>query len=103
MIVMALLPPELAARFAEIGRQEHVDDPIVVAMYFHPLSGMYWYATEYDPEDRCFFGWVYNGQSSELGYFSLDEMQALRVKGLPMERDAHWRERPLSAVKRAHE
>jgi hypothetical protein len=98
-----LLTPEVIARFAEVGRQEHVKDPIVIAKFFHPLSGMTWYATEYDPEDRVFFGWVWNGpMMSELGYFSLDEMEELRVRGLPMERDLHFRERPLSAAKREH-
>jgi hypothetical protein len=36
--------------------------------------------------DFLFFGWVF-GDFPELGYFSLNEMQAINVGGLGMERD----------------
>ncbi len=96
---MKLLTKALEKRFAAVGRQEHAADPIVIAKYFHPFSSMTWYATEYDPENRTFFGWVENGDCSELGYFSLDEIESVRVRGLAMERDLHFGERSLSTVK----
>jgi hypothetical protein len=64
-------------------------DAIVHAKFFHCLSNWTWYATEYDPEERVFFG-IVDGHSAEWGYFSLDEMESLVVHGLKMERDLYW-------------
>ncbi len=100
---MKLLTKACEKRFAVVGRQENVADPIVIAKFFHPLSSMTWYATEYDAAARTFFGWVESGPDSELGYFSLDELQACKVRGLGIERDLHFRECALSTVKAAHD
>ena len=53
-----LMPPEIAAIFPRLYSQEKVADPIVYAKYFHPLSSWTWYATEYDPDEGLFFGFV---------------------------------------------
>lgn len=68
---------------------------------FDPCSSWTWYATEYDPQERLFFGLVV-GLEEELGYFSLDELEAARNRmGLPLERDRWWNsDTPLSAVLR---
>ena len=68
-------------------------DAIAQVHYFHPLSGWNWYASEFDGED-LFWGLV-KGFENELGYFSLKEMEGIRVGGLPMERDLHWTPKPL--------
>jgi hypothetical protein len=47
------------------------------------LSGCDWYAVEFDGED-VFFGFVIinnDHQNSEWGYFSLQELAALKVDG----------------------
>ena len=73
-------------------------EAIVHAKFFTPWSDWTWYATEYDPVERIFFGFVV-GFESELGYFSLDEMEAIRGPlGLEIERDLHWPPRPLKEV-----
>ena len=95
---MKLMTKALEARFCEVGRQD-VPNPVILAKFFHPFSNVTHYATEFNPDDRCFFGWV-DGPLPELGYFSLDEMEALGVRGLPMERDLHFSECKLSAVKK---
>lgn len=95
---MKLLTKALETRFARVGRQENVEDPVVIAKYFHPFSSTRHYATEYDATDRLFFGWV-AGPFPELGYFSLDELERTRFMGLPMERDLYFPECKLSAVK----
>lgn len=49
-----------------------------------------WLFTEYDPEERLFFGLCDLGQGfPELGYVSRDELEALRFPPfrLPVERD----------------
>ena len=97
---MKLLTKALIARFAQVGRQENVDDPIVIAKFFNPYGSGTWYATEYNPEDRCFFGYVTGLAEDEWGYFSLDEMQAVKVPpfGLALERDKWFDEGPFSQV-----
>jgi hypothetical protein len=97
---MKLLTKELEARFAEVGRQEDVSDPIVVAKFFHPMSHWTWYATEYDPAERTFFGLVY-GFEREWGSFSLTEMEEVNVHGLGVERDLYWQEKPVSQLPEA--
>lgn len=68
---MQLLTPELEKRFAEVGSQEEAEDPLVIAKFFDPCGGWTWLATEYNPEERIFFGMVH-GFEKELGYFSLE-------------------------------
>ena len=53
---MKLLTKQLEKRFAQVGRQEDVKDPLVIAKFFNPAGSGTWYATEYYPDDRVFFG-----------------------------------------------
>ena len=65
------------------------DDAEIVVKFFTPDSSWTWYATEFDDEDT-FFGLV-RGHETELGYFSLTELQGARGPlGLPIERDRHF-------------
>lgn len=98
---MKLLTEEIRRQLPALYSQEHIEDPLVICKFFHPMSDMIWYATEFDGED-IFFGWVQSAQS-ELGYFSLKEMQETRVRGLGMERDLHFKPKKLSEVKKEHE
>jgi len=43
---MKLMTKEIEALFKKIGRQEKVDDPIVVVKFFNPTGAGTWYATE---------------------------------------------------------
>jgi hypothetical protein len=95
---MKLMTTALRKRFRQVGRQEHVKDPIVIAKFFTPDSNWTWYATEYDPDERLFFGLVV-GFESEMGYFSLDELESVRGSlGLKIERDRHLGAALLSEV-----
>ena len=100
---MELLPKEIADQLPPLYSQEHETDPMVLCKFFHPLSNMTWYATEGSAEgdDFIFFGWVHS-DSPELGYFSLNEMQAVQVMGLGIERDLHFTPKKLSEVKKEH-
>lgn len=95
------LTKKLKEEFEKVGVQEYIDDPLVIAKWFHPLSGWYWYATEFDPETGNFFGWV-KGDFPELGYFNYYELATLNVRGLPIERDCYFDPVPLSKVKAVH-
>ena len=62
---------------------------------FDPTGSWTWYISEYDPETHEAFGLV-DGFERELGYFSMNELVAIRGKfGLPLERDLHWKPRSL--------
>ncbi len=99
---MTLLTKELTNQFPRLyetdGRPK--DQVRIIAKFFHPLSAATWYATEYDPEERIFFGFVNLGDPycAELGYFSLDELESVKVMGLGIERDLHFGEHYLSEV-----
>ena len=99
---MKLMTKELEATFAKIGSQDGVKDPIVVAKYFNPTGGQTWYATEYDPQDRIFFGYVslFGDYNDEWGSFSLDELESFTgMFGLGIERDIYQDPQPISEYK----
>ena len=101
---MRLLTKELEQRFASVGSQESASDPIIIAKFFNPTGAGSWFATEYNPEERCFFGYVTGLGSDELGYFSLDELTEFTGQfGLGIERDLFFGEKPLSAITKRHE
>jgi hypothetical protein len=98
---MKLLTKELEERFAQVGRQEEVKDPIVIAKFFNPIGRGYWFATEYDPTDKIFFGYVslFGDWNDEWGSFSLEELESLELPmGMKIERDLHFKECPVSEV-----
>lgn len=98
---MKLLTKELLERFAKVGRQEEVADPIVIAKFFNPTGAGTWYATEYDPASREFFGFVsiFGDWNDEWGSFSLDELESYRGNyGVGIERDLYFDEKRISEV-----
>jgi hypothetical protein len=101
--IMKLMTKELEQRFAQVGSQENVKDPTIIAKFFNPAGSGTWYATEYDPRTRIFFGYVsiFGDCNDEWGSFSLDELEAYRGKlGLGIERDLYFEEKPASQVVR---
>jgi len=102
---MQLLTKKLTDRFAKVGSQEEDKDPIVIAKFFNPAGAGTWFATEYDPKTRIFFGWVTLGamddQDAEWGDFSLDELESYKGPfGLGIERDRYFGEKRFSEVKK---
>lgn len=98
---MQLLTKALLKRFEKVGRQENVPDPIIIAKFFNPTGAGTWYATEYDPNDRMFFGYVsiFGDWNDEWGSFSLDELESYRGQfGLGIERDLYFGEKRISEV-----
>lgn len=96
---MKLLTKEIAKTLPALYSQEKVEDPMVRVKFFTPWTGWTWYATEYRPEEGLFFGLV-KGQETGLGYFSLTELESIRGPfGLRIERDIHFRPKPLSEVR----
>ncbi len=97
---MKLLTKEILAAFAKQGDTRHkkAADILVICKFFNPGGAGTWFAVEFDPGDRTFFGYA-TIQCGELGRFSLDELEAFRGRwGLRIERDMHWRRRSLQEV-----
>lgn len=85
-------------------------EAIARVKFFHPCGSWTWYATEYDPKTRTFFGLV-QSHEEEFGYFSLDELESIRAgqlqiggrvvnMRLPVERDMYFEPCPLFKVTR---
>lgn len=92
-----LLTKDILAKIPKLYGQENEDDPMVYIKFFHPMSSWTWYATEYDPNDRLFFGW--SPVDDEMGYASYDEIAKVKVRGLGVERDLYFTPKRLSEVK----
>ena len=99
---MKLLTKEIEASLPTIEATVETasEDLEVKVKYFTPDGGGTWYIAAYCPINRLMFGLCDLGMGSpELGYVSLDELEALRgALGLPVERDLYWNPCPLSEV-----
>lgn len=65
----------------------------IIGMHFF-IGGCDWYACEYSPEERCFFGFaILNNdlEMAEWGYFALDELAGLKVSFVEVDRDLYWK------------
>ena len=91
-----LVPEEIAGKLPPLySQEEQGENAIAVVKFFTPWTSWTWYASEYDPERRLCFG-VVVGHEREYGYFSLDELEAIRGPGgLRIERDLYWKPKPL--------
>ena len=96
---MKLLTKALEKRFSEIGSQENEKNPIVVVKFFNPAGRGTWYATEYNPETKTFFGYVsiFSDINDEWGSFSLEGLESVNCGfNLKIERDLHCGEKRIS-------
>ncbi len=97
---MALLSKEAAEQLPGLYANEELGLAAqALVKFFTPDSNWTWYASEYDPENRIFFGYVI-GFEDELGYFSLEELEQARGPlGLPLERDEHFKPASLEELR----
>jgi len=98
---MELMTKELEKRFKEVGSQKNEKDPLIIAKFFNPSGAGTWYATEYNPKTKTFFGYVsiFGDYNDEWGYFSLEELKEFRGSfGLGIERDLYFGEKRASEV-----
>jgi hypothetical protein len=101
---MKLLTKELREKLPGHRETENVplDDKIAVIKFFNPVGSWTWYAVEgYETEDGdfMFFGWV-DGDFPEWGYFTLREMEAVKLFGgaLGIERDIWFKPTPMKEI-----
>jgi len=98
---MRLMTTELEKRFAKVGSQENISDPVIITKFFNPMGSGTWYATEYDAATKTFFGYVsiFGDWNDEWGYFSLGELESYKSPfGTGIERDLYWKEQKVSSV-----
>lgn len=95
-----LLPHSLLSDIPDLYETEGTLDPLCVVKLFTPVANWSWYIIEISKEDRDYcFGYVV-GLESELGYFTLSEIEMLRgALNLPVERDEFFEPIPFSKVK----
>lgn len=90
---MKLLTTELRRSLLANRAAHAVDDrghdPVPVVKFFNPCGAATWLATELDSDGDTLFGLADLGFGCpELGYFTLSEMEAIRLPfGLRIERD----------------
>ncbi len=88
---MKLLTKAIEKKLPKLYETEKMKDSDVKVLvhYFHPFSDWDWYVIEYDAEKKLFYGLV-KGFEKELGYFSLTEMENIKIHGLGIERDLYF-------------
>ncbi len=88
---MKLITKEIQALLPNIDATEGIDAQHVKVplKLFHPMSNWTWYVTEFNPETGEMFGMVH-GFEKELGFFTLQELEEVKVHGLGIERDMYW-------------
>ena len=73
-------------------------DAIVQVKFFAPWCNWTWYAIEYNPDCRLFYGLV-DGFEKETGYWGLEEMEDIvGPMGLKIERDLYFSPTPLKEL-----
>lgn len=101
MVVMyvKLLTKKLLKQLPPIGATAEEPDPLVLCKFFYPDFGWTWYAIEYCPTSKIFFGFV-DGDFAELGSFSLQELtDNCGIFGMPIERDRSFQPCRLSQLR----
>ncbi|MDD5158102.1 DUF2958 domain-containing protein [Sulfurimonas sp.] len=96
---MELISKEIEDKIPLLYATKEQQDPIAYVKLF--LDGWTWYITELSIDKDICFGYVVSPFGSELGYFSLSEIQEAKGSlGLGVERDLGFKPQPLSQLKK---
>jgi len=96
-----LIPQTLLSDIPDLYATEEQKDPICCVKLFTPDSNWTWYIIEFSKSDRdtC-YGYV-QGLESELGYFTLGELESVHgALGLGVERDLYFKPTSLNTIKK---
>lgn len=102
MAYQKLLTKEIEKRLPKLYETEDIplEEKIVQVKFFTPWTSFTWYAVEYDPIERRFWGYTEVGNEhngDEWGYFMLDELASIRGPfGVKIERDEWFDPQPVS-------
>jgi|TARA_R100001129_G_scaffold180590_1_gene158807 hypothetical protein len=87
-----------AAKYPIYSQDEKGLDAEIIVKFFDPTSNWTWYATEYDPINKIFMGYV-SGFENEFGSFSLTELQSIKGRlGLGIERDRYFENKKVKDI-----
>jgi hypothetical protein len=100
---MKLITKEIENKTPKLYTNEDktAEQTMVIAKFFNPYGCQTWWMTEYDPEQKLAFGYCDLGFGCpELGYFSIAELEEIRVKPFngKIERDIHFTPCTLQSV-----
>lgn len=103
---MKLITKELTKKLPAMRTTERLEaaDKVAVAKFFHPVGRGTWFAVEFDGVDE-FFGFVVSplgADCDEWGYFSLQELESVRVRGLGIERDRWFKPQTMREALPVH-
>ncbi len=95
-----LIPKEIRNKIPPLYATENISDPVAYVKLF--LDGWSWYITELSIDGDLAFGYVISLFESELGYFSIDEIQSIKGSlGIGVEMDLSFKPTKLSQIKKA--
>jgi len=96
-----LIPLTLLSDIPDLYETEESTSPICHIKLFTPDSSFTWYIIEFSKADaNTCYGYV-QGLESELGYFTLEELESVHGSlGLAIERDLLFKPTLLSTIKK---
>ena len=97
-----LIPQTLLSDIPDLYATEGETNPLCYVKLFTPDSNWNWYIIEFSKADRstC-YGYV-QGLDSELGYFTLEELDSIHGPlGLAIERDLSFTPKPFATIKKS--
>jgi hypothetical protein len=95
-----LIPQTLLSDIPDLYETEGKSNPLCYVKLFTPDSCFTWYIIEFSKNDRntC-YGYV-QGLESELGYFTLEELESVHGPlGLNVERDLNFKPTRFATLK----
>ena len=94
-----LIPKDLLKTIPKLYETEEQNNPIVYIKVF--LDAWTWYITELSIDGDIAFGYVVSPFESELGYFSLKELETIKGNlGLKVERDLFFKPTALAIIRK---
>ena len=98
---MELIPEELLNKIPDLYETERSINPICHIKLFTPDSIFTWYIIEISKEDKHTCYGLVKGFESEIGYFSLKELETIKGNlGLRVERDISFSPTALGIIKK---
>ncbi|MGJ0316920.1 DUF2958 domain-containing protein [Aliarcobacter cryaerophilus] len=99
-----LIPKELIEEMniPKLYETERTINPICYVKLFTPDSVFTWFIIELSIDEDIAFGYVVSPFESELGYFSLKELESIKgALGLGVERDISFKPTALEIVRKS--
>ena len=94
-----LIPKDIIKLIPPLYATEEQANPKVYVKLF--LEGWTWYITEISMDGDIAFGYVVSPFESELGYFSLKELETIKgALGLSVERDLSFKPTALAIIRK---